>query len=169
MFTYRLLLTTYDLIISFPPPPVKGPSDKNTICILCKSMVYSLLPMEPIGSCAVVAQLDRALDSDSKGQRFESPRPHHRTPRRVKTAGCLSFCRLGAKIRRAVSHAAGLLYDPVKASGIQPLNSSASMVMSSNCGASPTKASMSVRSPRSSASQPAPFCRLRAASIRSVP
>ena len=40
-------------------------------------MVYSLLPMEPIGSCAVVAQLDRALDSDSKGQRFESPRPHH--------------------------------------------------------------------------------------------
>lgn len=29
-----------------------------------------------ISSCAVVAQLDRALDSDSKGQRFESPRPH---------------------------------------------------------------------------------------------
>src|SRR5699024_3836266 len=28
--------------------------------------------------CAVVAQLDRALESDSKGQRFESPRPHHK-------------------------------------------------------------------------------------------
>ena len=40
-------------------------------------MVYSLLLMAvPSASCAVVAQLDRALDSDSKGQRFESPRPH---------------------------------------------------------------------------------------------
>ena len=28
--------------------------------------------------CAVVAQLDRVLDSDSKGQRFESSRPHQK-------------------------------------------------------------------------------------------
>ena len=42
-------------------------------------MVYSLLLMAvPSASCAVVAQLDRALDSDSKGQRFESPRPHQK-------------------------------------------------------------------------------------------
>ena len=60
-------------------------------------MVYSLLPMEPIGSCAVVAQLDRALDSDSKGQRFESPRPHHKkAPCSVKSAaGCFFVCRHG--------------------------------------------------------------------------
>ena len=42
-------------------------------------MVYSLLLMAvPSADCAVVAQLDRALDSDSKGQRFESPRPHQK-------------------------------------------------------------------------------------------
>ena len=37
--------------------------------------------------CAVVAQLDRALDSDSKGQRFESPRPHQEQ----HLCGCCSF------------------------------------------------------------------------------
>ena len=42
-------------------------------------MVYSLLLMAGTSArCAVVAQLDRALDSDSKGQRFESPRPHQK-------------------------------------------------------------------------------------------
>ena len=42
-------------------------------------MVYSLMLMAgPPAGCAVVAQLDRALDSDSKGQRFESPRPHQK-------------------------------------------------------------------------------------------
>ena len=55
------------------------PSSENSICILGQSMVYSLLLMAvPSASCAVVAQLDRALDSDSKGQRFESPRPHQK-------------------------------------------------------------------------------------------
>ena len=48
--------------------------------------------------CAVVAQLDRALDSDSKGQRFESPRPHQKgrciavqRPFYFVTAQCLSI------------------------------------------------------------------------------
>ena len=55
------------------------PSSENSICILGQSMVYSLLLMAvPSADCAVVAQLDRALDSDSKGQRFESPRPHQK-------------------------------------------------------------------------------------------
>ena len=35
-------------------------------------------PSDDFHKCAVVAQLDRALDSDSKGQRFESPRPHQK-------------------------------------------------------------------------------------------
>ena len=55
------------------------PSSENSICILGQSMVYSLMLMAgPPAGCAVVAQLDRALDSDSKGQRFESPRPHQK-------------------------------------------------------------------------------------------
>ena len=46
---------------------------------------------EPIRKCAVVAQLDRALDSDSKGQRFESPRPHQKRSLYCSTATFL-FC-----------------------------------------------------------------------------
>ena len=41
--------------------------------------------------CAVVAQLDRALDSDSKGQRFESPRPHQKRSLYCRTATFFIF------------------------------------------------------------------------------
>src|SRR5699024_4185314 len=45
---YYLSLTNYDLSIAIPCFFVKGPAHKNSICILCKSMVYSLLLMDSI-------------------------------------------------------------------------------------------------------------------------
>ena len=48
-------------------------------------------PSDDFHKCAVVAQLDRALDSDSKGQRFESPRPHQKRSLYCSTATFL-FC-----------------------------------------------------------------------------
>lgn len=65
----------------FPPPAGKlSPSTRKHLHF-CAG--FAILYKFPIlrgqkTKCAVVAQLDRALDSDSKGQRFESPRPHQK-------------------------------------------------------------------------------------------
>lgn len=43
------------------------------------------------GKPVPVAQLDRALDSDSKGQRFESSRVRHKKPREIGIFGVFCF------------------------------------------------------------------------------
>ena len=78
----------------FPPPAGKlSPSTRKHLHF-CAG--FAILYKFPIlrgqkTKCAVVAQLDRALDSDSKGQRFESPRPHQKRSLYCSTATFFIF------------------------------------------------------------------------------
>ena len=88
----------------FPPPAGKlSPSTRKHLHF-CAG--FAILYKFPIlrgqkTKCAVVAQLDRALDSDSKGQRFESPRPHQKRSLYCSTATFFIF--LGSVLANPLS------------------------------------------------------------------